>query len=45
MVGIIMLFGCGYAFGGFSGFRPWHVGVLMVVVGALLVGLTIALGG
>ena len=45
MVGIIMLFGCGYAYGRFSGFRPWHVAVLMVVVGALLVGLTIALGG
>jgi VIT1/CCC1 family predicted Fe2+/Mn2+ transporter len=45
LVGIMMLFGCGYAFGHFSGFRPWHVAVLMVVVGALLVGLTIALDG
>jgi VIT1/CCC1 family predicted Fe2+/Mn2+ transporter len=45
LVGIVMLFGCGYAFGRFSGFRPWRMGVLMVVVGALLVGLTIALGG
>ena len=44
-VAIVMLFGCGYAFGRFSGFRPWRVGVLMVLVGALLVGLTIALGG
>jgi hypothetical protein len=44
-VAILMLFGCGYAFGRFSGFRPWRVGVLMVLVGALLVGLTIALGG
>jgi len=44
-VAIVMLFGCGYAFGRFSGFRPWRVGVLMVLVGVLLVGLTIALGG
>ena len=45
VVGIAMLFGCGYAFGRFSGFRPWRVGVVLVLVGALLVGLTIALGG
>lgn len=45
VVGIAMLFGCGYAFGRFSGFSPWRVGVLMVVVGALLVGLSIVLGG
>jgi len=40
-----MLFGCGYAFGRFSGFHPWRAGVAMVLVGILLVGLTIALGG
>ena len=40
-----MLFGCGYAFGRFSGFHPWRVGGLMVLVGILLAGLTIALGG
>lgn len=45
LVGIAMLFGCGYAFGRFAGFRPWRVGALMVLVGALLAGLTIALGG
>jgi hypothetical protein len=45
VVGIAMLFGCGYAFGRFSGFRPWRVGIVMVLVGALLAGLTIALGG
>ena len=44
-VGIVMLFGCGYAFGHFSGFRPGRVGIVMVLVGALLVGLSIALGG
>ena len=40
-----MLFGCGYAFGRFSGFHPWRAGVAMVLVGILLVGLTMALGG
>jgi hypothetical protein len=45
VVGIAMLFGCGYAFGRFSGFSPWRVGLVMVLVGALLAGLTIALGG
>jgi hypothetical protein len=45
VVGIAMLFVCGYAFGRFSGFRPGRVGIVMVLVGALLVGLSIALGG
>jgi hypothetical protein len=44
-VAIVMLFGCGYAFGRYSGFRPIHVGLVMVAVGVALVGLTIALGG
>jgi len=44
-VAIAMLFGCGYAFGRHSGFRPWRVGLLMVAVGLALVGLTIVFGG
>jgi hypothetical protein len=44
-VAIVMLFGCGYAFGRYSGFRPIHVGLGMVAAGVVLVGLTIALGG
>jgi VIT family len=44
-VAIAMLFGCGYAFGRHSGFRPWRVGLVMVAVGVALVGLTIAFGG
>jgi len=33
------------AYGKFAGGRPWRVGALMVVVGACMVGLTMALGG
>jgi VIT family len=44
-VAIAMLFVCGYAFGHYAGFRPWAGGLLMVAVGAALVGVAIALGG
>ena len=44
-VAIAMLFGCGYAFGRYSGFRPGRVGLVMVAVGLALVGLTIVFGG
>jgi hypothetical protein len=41
-----MLFAMGYAAGRRSGRRrPWLMGVAMVILGAALVGLTIALGG
>jgi VIT family len=44
-VAIVMLFSTGYAFGRLSGYRPWLVGISMVVLGMILVGLTMALGG
>jgi hypothetical protein len=44
-VAIAMLFVCGYAFGRCAGFRPWATGLLMVAIGAALVGVAIALGG
>lgn len=44
-VAIAMLFLCGYAFGRYAGFRPWAMGLSMVAVGAVLVGIAIALGG
>jgi VIT family protein len=44
-VAIGMLFVCGYAFGRCAGFRPWATGLSMVAVGAVLVGVAIALGG
>ena len=44
-VAIVMLFLCGYAFGRCTGLRPWPTGLAMVAVGAVLVGVAIALGG
>lgn len=44
-IALVMLFGTGYAFGRLSGYHPVLVGLLMVVIGSVLVGLTIALGG
>jgi VIT1/CCC1 family predicted Fe2+/Mn2+ transporter len=44
-IAIALLFLAGYAFGRRSGLRPWRTGVLMVVFGAVLVAVAIALGG
>ena len=44
-VAISMLFAAGYALGRVSGRPPLRIGLAMVVIGAALVGLTIALGG
>ncbi len=44
-IAIAMLFGTGYAFGRITGRLPWVVGIGMVILGAVLVGLTMALGG
>lgn len=44
-IAIAMLFITGLAYGRITGHRPWLVGILMVVVGAVLVALTMALGG
>jgi VIT family len=44
-VAIAMLFLTGVAFGRITGRRPWLMGVSLVVLGAILVGLTMALGG
>jgi VIT1/CCC1 family predicted Fe2+/Mn2+ transporter len=40
-----MLFVVGYKLGRVSGRRPWMMGLSMIVVGALMVSLCIALGG
>jgi len=42
---IVLLFLCGYAFGHYSGFRPWRSGLLMVVIGGAMVGITVVFGG
>ena len=44
-IAIVMLFLTGYAFGRITGRHPWVVGIAMVVVGAMLVAITMALGG
>ncbi len=45
LVAIVMLFLTGYIFGRSTGHRPLLLGCTMVLVGALLTGVAIALGG
>jgi hypothetical protein len=45
VIAIVMLFLTGYAFGRITGRHPWVIGVSMVILGAILVGITMALGG
>lgn len=44
-IAIVLLFVAGYAFGRLAEYHPWLTGLAMVVLGAILVSLTIALGG
>jgi hypothetical protein len=44
-IAVALLFVAGHAFGRITGRRPVVAGIVMVVFGAALVGLTIALGG
>lgn len=44
-IAIALLFVTGYAFGRIAEYRPWLSGLAMVVLGAVLVGMTMALGG
>jgi VIT1/CCC1 family predicted Fe2+/Mn2+ transporter len=44
-VAVGMLFLTGYAYGRCTGRRPWVIGIVMIFVGAGLVGLSMALGG
>jgi len=44
-IAIAMLFVTGAAFGRITARRPWLMGVSLVVLGAILAGLTMALGG
>jgi len=44
-IAIVMLFLSGYVFGRYAGHSPWRMGLLMVIVGSAMVGITIALGG
>jgi len=44
-VAVVMLYLTGHAFGRSAGFRPWVLGLSMVLIGIVLVGISIALGG
>lgn len=44
-IAIVMLFALGFVFGRMTGRHPLLVGIGMVVIGAVLVGMTMALGG
>ena len=44
-IAIAMLFMCGYVFARSAGLRPWPTGLVMVAIGAVMVGIAIALGG
>lgn len=44
-IAIVMLFACGYTFGRLTRYHPWWTGLAMVVLGALLASMTMALGG
>lgn len=44
-IAVVMMFFTGYAFGKLAGWRPLVTGVVMVLLGAALVSLTMALGG
>lgn len=44
-VAVAMLFICGYATGRLTRYHPWGTGVVMVLLGSALVGMTMALGG
>jgi hypothetical protein len=44
-IAVVMLFLAGLAYGRCVGWSPWGFGISMVLLGAVLVGLTIALGG
>jgi hypothetical protein len=44
-IAIVLLFLTGYAFGRTAEYQPWLTGLVMVALGSVLVGITMALGG
>jgi VIT1/CCC1 family predicted Fe2+/Mn2+ transporter len=45
VIAVTMMFGTGYAFGRLAGYHPLWTGGAMVILGAILVAITITLGG
>ncbi len=44
-IAIAMLFLCGYGWGRYAGQKPWRAGLVMVLLGAIVEAVVIALGG
>jgi VIT1/CCC1 family predicted Fe2+/Mn2+ transporter len=44
-IAVTMLFMTGFTYGRLTGYRPAGMGISMVLLGAALVGITMALGG
>ena len=44
-IALLMLFLTGYAFGRYAHYRPWRMGLWMVLIGVVLVAITVYLGG
>jgi VIT1/CCC1 family predicted Fe2+/Mn2+ transporter len=44
-IALLMLFLTGYAFGRYAHYRPWRMGLWMALFGAVLVAITVYLGG
>ena len=44
-VAITMLFLAGHRLGRYTGYRPWKMGLLLVLIGVTMVGIAIGLGG
>jgi hypothetical protein len=44
-IAIVLLFFSGFGLARYAGYRPWRTGLAMVAIGAVLVAITIALGG
>jgi VIT1/CCC1 family predicted Fe2+/Mn2+ transporter len=44
-IAMVLMFLCGFFFARYAGLRPWVTGLIMVAVGAAMVGIAIALGG
>jgi hypothetical protein len=45
VIGLVMLFAAGHAYGRYAGHSPWGWGLSMVAIGGIMIGLCIALGG
>jgi VIT1/CCC1 family predicted Fe2+/Mn2+ transporter len=44
-IAIALLFLCGHRWGHYAGLKPWRTGLVMVLMGALIMAVIIALGG